>query len=364
MMKKEHITAALFILLLGGLCLANFLHTPPEISQSERRRLRTIPPLTAQSVWDGQYMSDFDRYASDAFVARDGFRSVKAAFSRYVWLQTDNHDLFIRDGSAAQLTRLDEAAAETAADKITRLASRLPESSRFYYAVIPDKGFYMQGFPKADYARLDALLSGRLGPMTAIGLRDVMGLEDFYRTDLHWDQSRLSRRVLPRLTDALGVPMDDGLYAEEIGPFQGAYAGQVALPMPTDSLTVLRSPAIDGLTARYLDAQTGQWKDGPVYNAGHISGIDPYDVFLEGAQPLIVLDNPSAATDRELVLFRDSFGSSLAPLLASSYRRVTVADMRYIPDQMLFMLLEAGEDADVLFLFGLQSINISATWRA
>ena len=41
---------------------------------------------------------------------------------------------------------------------------------------------------------------------------------------------------------------------------------------------------------------------------------DPYSVFLSGSKSLLTITNPSADTDRELVIFRDSFASSLAPL--------------------------------------------------
>ena len=38
-------------------------------------------------------------------------------------------------------------------------------------------------------------------------------------------------------------------------------------------------------------------------------------MFLSGSKSLLTITNPSADTDRELVIFRDSFASSLAPLL-------------------------------------------------
>ena len=58
--------------------------------------------------------------------------------------------------------------------------------------------------------------------------------------------------------------------------------------------------------------------------------MDPYDIYLGGATALIQIDNPSGPKGRELVIFRDSFGSSLAPLLIDSYSRITIIDMRYI----------------------------------
>ena len=62
---------------------------------------------------------------------------------------------------------------------------------------------------------------------------------------------------------------------------------------------------------------------------------DLYEVFLSGAQPLLTVENPAGEAGRELVLFRDSFGSSLAPLLLQGYSKVTLVDIRYMhPDQV------------------------------
>lgn len=360
---RHRLTAAVFILLLGGLTLANLLYTPPEISQSERRRLRTRPDLTVSAVLDGQYMTDFEKYAPDSFVLRDGFRTVKAFISRYVLQKLDNSGIVIQNDSAAKLETLDEDAAKRAADRLSRLASRMPEHARLYYAVIPDKSYYMDAFPKADYDHLAQILNVSVGDMTTIDLKPALTESDYYRTDLHWDQSRLTERFLPYLCQSLGITPPSGLRAEVLGDFQGAYAGQAALPLPQDSLSILRGQGIDNLVTRYLDPNTGAMVDGPVYDTDKLASIDPYDVFLRGAQGLVVLDNPDVDTDRELVLFRDSFGSSLAPLLAASYRRVTVVDMRYFVDTALEAYVQPGENVDVLFLYGLQSLNNSDIWR-
>ena len=53
--------------------------------------------------------------------------------------------------------------------------------------------------------------------------------------------------------------------------------------------------------------------------------------FLGGSKSLISIENPNAKTDRELVMFRDSFGSSIAPLLAEDYAKITLVDIRYLP---------------------------------
>jgi hypothetical protein len=114
---------------------------------------------------------------------------------------------------------------------------------------------------------------------------------------------------------------------------------------------------VAGLTARYLDAGTLQWRDGPVYDLAAATGQDPYDLFLQGAQPLVVLENENAASDKELFLFRDSFGSSLAPLLAPAYRQVTLIDLRYIDWALVGDYVDFTPGADVLFLYSSQILG-------
>ena len=54
---------------------------------------------------------------------------------------------------------------------------------------------------------------------------------------------------------------------------------------------------------------------------------------------MITIENPQApgtdAEGRELVVFRDSFGSSLLPLMISGYEKITIFDIRYLPGDRL-----------------------------
>ncbi|HCS73202.1 MAG TPA: hypothetical protein DIW17_04915, partial [Clostridiales bacterium] len=88
---------------------------------------------------------------------------------------------------------------------------------------------------------------------------------------------------------------------------------------------------------------------GKVYSPDKFQGIDPYDVFLSGAVPLITISNSACQSGKELLLFRDSFGSSIAPLLLSGYSRITLVDLRYIASNHLEEYIEFNEQ-DVLFL--------------
>lgn len=73
-------------------------------------------------------------------------------------------------------------------------------------------------------------------------------------------------------------------------------------------------------------------------------------MFLSGSLSLITIENPQATRDKKLILFRDSFGSALAPLLISGYREITLVDIRYIHPDHLGQFVDF-EGCDVLFLY-------------
>jgi hypothetical protein len=137
------------------------------------------------------------------------------------------------------------------------------------------------------------------------------------------------------------------------GAFRGVYAGQLALPMDPDVMIYLKNP---DLKVSYLNDKTLEFESGPVYDTGRFTGVDPYDLFLRGPQPLIVIENNSVS-ERELYLFRDSFGSSLAPLLAGSYSKIIVIDIRYIHFSLINQFVEYKPGSDVLFIYGSQIFN-------
>ena len=140
--------------------------------------------------------------------------------------------------------------------------------------------------------------------------------------------------------------------------FYGVYCGQSALPLAPDTLRYLTSETLLGCTV--YDYETDS--TGPVYDLPALEGEDPYSVFLSGSKSLLTITNPSADTDRELVIFRDSFASSLAPLLTSAYAKITLVDIRYVQPERLGRWL-TFDSQDVLFLYSVSVLNHSETLK-
>ena len=99
-----------------------------------------------------------------------------------------------------------------------------------------------------------------------------------------------------------------------------------------------------------------------IYDEDKLTGRDPYEFFLSGSTAIAMIENPNCTTGRELVVFRDSYGSSMVPLLVQSYSKVTVIDTRYVNPDLIGDYVEF-ENQDVLFLYSTLLLNNSETMR-
>lgn len=85
---------------------------------------------------------------------------------------------------------------------------------------------------------------------------------------------------------------------------------------------------------------------------------DFYDIYLSGASPLIEIINLESDKNKEIIIFRDSYGSSLAPLLLYEYSKITLVDTRYMRSSLLEEYMDF-EGQDVLFLYSVMVVNNS-----
>jgi hypothetical protein len=119
----------------------------------------------------------------------------------------------------------------------------------------------------------------------------------------------------------------------------------------------LTNDVLNGCTV--FDYETRQTL--PIYNLEKFEGKDGYDLFLSGTKPLLRIDNPASTSGKTLVVFRDSYGSSLTPLLVEAYDTVYVVDIRYIDAGMLSLYEKMKQvnfnGADVLFLYSALVLN-------
>ena len=91
-------------------------------------------------------------------------------------------------------------------------------------------------------------------------------------------------------------------------------------------------------------------------------GRDFYEAYLGGPLSLVTIENKNATTDKELIMFRDSYGSSLAPLFIEGYKKITLIDIRYMHPNMIEQFVEFNNQ-DVLFIYSTSVLNNSETLK-
>ena len=89
-----------------------------------------------------------------------------------------------------------------------------------------------------------------------------------------------------------------------------------------------------------------------------INSLDKYDIYLSGATPVLKIENPENKTGNELIIFRDSYASSLVPLFIHKYSKITLIDTRYISPKLLPNYVEFNNQ-DILFMYSTLVINNS-----
>lgn len=361
--KKNKVVCITFaILLAGGFLLCAFF--PKEkYSVSERRGLAAFPQLSADAVWSGRFMSGFEAYAADTFPFRDSFRRGKALAAAGIFRRMDNHGVYVADGYISAMEYpLDEASLNRAAERFAYICEKyLTEKNKVYVSVIPDKNCFLapeSGHLFLDYGEIEKQMEEKAAFAEYISIADLLEKEDYYKTDSHWRQEKIID-VAKRLGRRMGVELSRN-YEIHTGAqdFYGAYYGQAALPMKPDTLQYLTGETIDG--CRVYDWQNE--KEIPVYDMEKAKGRDPYEMFLSGSLSLLTMENTKAQKEKELVIFRDSFGSSIAPLLLDGYSQITLVDIRYIHPDQLGRWVDFTS-CDVLFLYSTLTLNHSETLK-
>lgn len=355
-MKKYQ--TILILMLWGALALWAWFIPNKQLSEAERR------PLAQKPAFSENFQTEFENYSLDQFPLRDRFRTLKSLFHTGVLRQQDNNGIYLTNGTAVkQEYPLNLESVNRAIGRFQRIYDKYLTESQCFYAIVPDKGYYLaetSGHLTMDYDALYTQMAAGLPWAEEIDLRPALTGQDYFRTDTHWRQENLIPAATA-LCEGLGVTppkAEDFAVKPMERPFYGVYYGQAALPMEPDTLYLMENDLLSQCTV--YDYETG--KTGSVYDMTKLGSRDLYDVYLSGAKALLTIENPGAGTDRELIVFRDSFGSSIAPLLLAEYAKVTLVDIRYIQTDLLGQFLDFhGQDA--LFLYSTLILNNSAALK-
>lgn len=344
---KEKIISISFLVFIIGFFIASFVLEDEVLSKFERRKLAQAPELKSDSI------SDLDEYIIDQFPLRNEFINLNSNINRNIWQIKDYNDIYVIDGVIYdKIYPLDEKQCVNFSNKINYIIEKDLQNSNVYYAIIPNKEYFLndEEYLKTDYEVLKDKIKINAEYIDIMGKLNV---GDYYRTDIHWKQENL-HEVEKTIVEQMGhnyLNLQYSYYKYE--PFYGASYSKAGNAVKPDDLIYLRNKYTDNATVKHLE-----YGEKDVYDLEKVDAMDSYDIYLSGASSLIEITNPLTTNDKELIIFRDSFTSSLAPLLIPYYSKITLVDLRYINYDIASSMLNF-ENKDVLFIYSAQIINNS-----
>lgn len=364
-MKREaKITVLLLAVLFLGFSVICWVKPADEYSSSERRKLSQFPKLTWDTIADGKFMTEFEEYTLDQFPLRDGFRNLKAWVSQNLLRKADNNDIYVADGYAVKMEYpLKEESIKNAGMRFRKLYEKYLKDSggNIYLSLIPDKNYFLAESShhlSMDYEKFFSMMREEMPYAQYIDITQLLSEQDYYKTDVHWRQENIVDAA-EKIAGEMGITLSGEYEVKTLEEdFYGVYFGQSALNLPGESLSYLTNDQIE--QCEVFNYENNE-KTG-VYDLKKAEGDDLYEIFLSGPVSLLKIENPNAITEKELIVLRDSFGSSLVPLLAEGYRSVTLIDIRYMQSDFLSNFVDfTGKD--VLFLYSSIVLNNSETFK-
>ena len=292
----------------------------------------------------------------DNFYQRETFRKLKTSVELDVFKKQDVNKIYkYNDFLVEQIYPLDEKSVTNLTNKINYIKdSYLKETNKIYYSIIPDKNYYTDNnHLKLDYDKMKQIMQNNLKDLQYIDIFQDLGLDSYYYTDSHWKQEKL-QNVAKTIAQNMNFNISENYNEQKVATFKGVYAGQLPINTKEDEIRILINNTIG-----YANVYNYETKEqGGIYNLKKLNGYDKYDIYLSGATPLIEISNSNNKTNKTLVIFRDSYASSLAPLLTEGYSKITLVDTRYISPKILNEYVDF-ENADILFLYSTLVINNS-----
>lgn len=296
----------------------------------------------------------------DNFYQRETFRKLKTSVELDVFKKQDVNKIYkYNDFLVEQIYPLDEKSATNLTNKINYIKdSYLNETNKIYYSIIPDKNYYTDNSHlKLDYGKMQQIMENNLNGLQYIDIFQDLNLDSYYYTDSHWKQEKL-QNVAKTIAENMNFSITQNYNEQKVATFKGVYAGQLPINTKEDEIKILVNDVIADANAYNYETK----EQGGIYNFKKLTGYDKYDIYLSGATPLIEISNANNKTNKTLVIFRDSYASSLAPLLMEGYSKITLVDTRYISPKILNEYVDF-ENADILFLYSTLVINNSMSLK-
>ncbi len=247
---------------------------------------------------------------------------------------------------------LNEDSLDNFIEDINYINEEYLKGTQVFYSIIPDKSYFLDSkYPKIDFDYMFSKVKDNLN-IQYIDISESLCLDDYFKNDIHLKQGTYFK-VLRELDRKMNFGYRNIEYEKKVfNDFYGATYSKVPKTGP-EQLEYLTNGELKNADVWHLE-----YGNKPVYDEEKLGGMDSYNVFLSGPSSIVKISNKNSSSDKRLILFRDSFGSSMAPLLVPYYKEIVLVDLRYIKMSLVPNYVDFS-NSDVLFLYSTLIVNDS-----
>lgn len=340
-MKFQKITVILFFFLLALIPLLIFLLPKEVFSQEENRYLADFPTLSLRAIADKEFMDGFDEYAADHFPLRTSWIQMKTGIEHLSGQKEVNGVYILNDRLIEKVDTIDEDSVHRSIKEMNIFAERFGGSTSLM--LIPTAAeIYRDKLPKgapgiAQKEQIDRIYGQVRNISTIDAYSSLMSNAQkliFYRSDHHWTSfgAYLGYSAMSKQLGYTPVPAERFNVEHASHRFRGSLYNKIIYdrvePDSIDLYTYGDSSHVDKV--EIFDGTKWTETD-DIYFRDYLNQKDQYSVFLGQSQPIVTI-HTDAASDSNLLIFKDSFSHSLVPFLALHYSKITLVDLRYLTE--------------------------------
>lgn len=367
-MKNKMITA-MFVLYILFFAIGSVIIKDRSFSDMENRNLEQLPEVSLDSIRNGSFTEDFEKYMSDQIILKDSLVRIKVGENRILNQTLINGVYFAEDDMLIQKYENPYGQLDKNIQYINEFAELNPDLS-CTMLVAPNACYvyedklpaYAESYDQGEVlAYLHGNISEKINFVDCGSELKAAGDEYiFYRTDHHWtiNGAYIGYRVL---CDAIGIkatPKSDYNIVTADRDFYGTlYSKAPTFGQKKDDIILYENPAGE-YVVEYTDTNE---TDTSLYKKDNLKIKDKYKTYLDGNHSIMkIKSNAVSCEDEEcshkLLVVKDSYAHSLLPLLADNYSEIIVVDLRYY-HQSVSRLAEDNGIKDVVFINNLDFIS-------
>lgn len=361
--KNVFLAAVVVSVLLLVVSLLTLVGKDRAYSEDENRYLQGRPALSLSAVADGTFMDETEAWLSDQFVGRDLLVKARARLDLFEG-KRDLNDVYVgKDHFLFEKpSPYDEAVVGKTLDVMKKVSAAAAEKgARTYIALAPNANELLSDYlpenaPNTDQTAqikrvYDALPTVR-GVDLVTPLKKVEHPETlYYKTDHHWTAAAAEPAFFA-LMKAMEVDTNGFRYKQYpvTNDFRGTLASSSGLALTSDTIFVSVPDNAGAYVVTYVAENR---KEASCFDPSKLSEKDKYEVFFGGNYGEVRIDT-SAASDRVLLLIKDSYANCVVPLLTPYFRTIVMVDPRYYAED-LNATMEREGITDLLWFYNVNT---------